>query len=69
MAVVDAPLLGVEQDLLCLGQLLELLLGLRVVLVDVWMQLARAHAEGLLYVALGCVAADAEDLVGVAFHS
>ena len=69
VAVVDGALFVVDQDLLRLGQLLELLLGFRVVVIDVGMELARLQPEGLLDLPLGGIAADAEDLVGVAFHS
>ena len=48
VAVVRRAALGVGQDLVGLGGLLELLLGLRVVVVDVGVQLAGELAEGLL---------------------
>ena len=48
VAVVGGAPLGVGEDLVGLGGLLELLLGLRVVRVDVGVQLAREPAEGLL---------------------
>ena len=48
VAVVRRAALGVGEDLVGLGGLLELLLGLRVVAVDVGVQLARELAEGLL---------------------
>ena len=68
VAVVDLAALGVGEDLVGLGGLLELLLGLRVVRVDVGMQLARELAEGLLDLHLVRVARDAEDLVGISGH-
>ena len=52
VAVVRRAAIGVGQDLVGLGGLLELLLGLRVVAVDVGVQLARELAEGLLDLAL-----------------
>ena len=48
VGVVGAAALGVGEDLVGLGGLLELLLGLGVVAVDVGMQLAGEPAEGLL---------------------
>ena len=66
VAVVDLAALGVGQDLVGLGGLLELLLGLRVVVVDVGVQLAGELAKGLLDLGLVGVPADAEDLVAVA---
>ena len=68
VAVVGRAALGVGEDLVGLGGLLELLLGLGVVGVDVGVQLARELAEGLLDLLLGGVALDAEHLVGVAGH-
>jgi hypothetical protein len=69
VAVVDLAPLRVREDLVRLGQLLELLLGVGVVAVDVGMQLARLRAEGLLDLPLVGVPRDPEDLVGVALHS
>ena len=66
VAVVGRAALGVREDLVGLRGLLELLLGLRVVRVDVGVQLAGEPAEGLLDLGLVGVAADAEDLVGIA---
>ena len=66
VAVVDLAALGVREDLVGLGGLLELVLGLRVVRVDVGVQLARELAERLLDRRLVGVAWDAEDLVGIA---
>jgi len=68
VAVVDLALVGVGKDLVGLGGLLELLLGLRVVVVDVGVQLAGELAERLLDLGLVGVAANAEHLVGVALH-
>ncbi len=65
VAVVGRAALGVAEDLVGLGGLLELLLGPRIVRVDVGVQLARQLAEGLLDLGLVGVAGDAEDLVGV----
>ena len=48
VGVVGAAPLGVGEDLVGLGRLLELLLGLGVVVVDVGVQLAGEPAEGLL---------------------
>ena len=66
VTVIRRALVGVRQDLVGLGGLLELLLGLRIVAVDVRMQLARELAKGLLDLGLVRAAADAEHLVGVA---
>ena len=66
VAVIDLAALGVGQDLVGLGGLLELLLGVGIVVVDVGMQLARELAKGLLDLGLVGVAADAEHLVAVA---
>ena len=68
VGVVDAALLGVGEDLVGLGGLLELLLRLRVVGVDVGVELAGQPAEGLLDLLLGGAALDAEHLVVVAGH-
>ena len=68
VAVVGRAALGVGEDLVGLGRLLELLLGRGVVGVDVRVQLARERAERLLDVLLGGLALDAEHLVGVAGH-
>ncbi len=65
-AVVGRPPLGVGEDLVGLGGLLELLLGLGVLGVDVRVQLARERAEGLLDLRVVGVARDAEHVVGVA---
>ena len=68
VAVIGRAPLGVRQDLVGLGRLLELLLGLRVVRVDVRVQLARELTKGLLDLLLGGVALDSEHLVGIARH-
>jgi hypothetical protein len=68
VAVVDRAPLAVAQHLVGLGDLLELLLGGRIVPVDVGMQLAREAAERLLDLVFGRLAADPEDLVVVARH-
>ena len=65
VAVVGGAAILVAEDLVGLGGLLELLLGVGVVLVDVGVQLAGELAEGLLDLGLVGVAGDAEDLVGV----
>ena len=65
VAVEGRAALGVGEDLVGLGRLLELLLGVGVVAVDVGVQLARQAPEGLLDLGLVGLAADAEDLVGV----
>jgi hypothetical protein len=67
VAVVRRPALGVGEDLVGLGRLLELLLGVGVVLVDVRVQLPGQPAERLLDLLLVGVAGDAEDLVGVSW--
>ena len=68
VGVVGAPLVGVGEHLVGLGGLLELALGLRVVGVDVRVQLAGEPPEGLLDLGLVGAAIDAEDLVVVAGH-
>src|SRR5262249_48020055 len=60
--VVGAAALGVGEHLIGLGRLLELLLGRRVVCVDVRMKLASETAERLLDLAVGCVPLDAQHL-------
>jgi len=69
VAVVGRAAVGVRQDFVGLGCFLELLLGLRIVRVDVGVQLARELAKGLLDLGLAGRAADAEDLVCVALHA
>ena len=66
VAVVGRAALGVRQDLVRLGGLLELLLGVGVVAVDVGVKLASQAPERLLDRRLVGVARDAEDLVVVA---
>ena len=66
--VVGATALGVGENLVRLGRLLELLLRLRVVAVDVRVKLAREPPEGLLDLDVGGAALDAEDLVVVPLH-
>jgi hypothetical protein len=48
VAVIGRTPLGVRQDLVSLGRLLELLLGVRVVRVDVGVKLAGQLTKGLL---------------------
>ena len=67
VAVVGRAALGVGQDLIGLGSLLELLLCGRVVAIDVGVQLAGQAAERLLDVAVAGVARNAKDVVVVAF--
>ena len=64
VAVVARAAVVVGEHLVGLGDLAEALLGVRR-LGDVRMQLPRQPAEGLLDLAIGCVAADAEQLVVV----
>ncbi len=66
VAVVDLAPVGVGEDLVGVGGLLEPFLGIGGVAVDVGVQLAREPAEGALDLALVGVARDPEDLVGVA---
>ena len=68
VAVIDRAPLGVGQDLVGLGRLLELLLGRGVVGVDIGVQFAREHAKSLLDLLLGGIAGDAEHLIGIARH-
>ena len=68
VGVVLLPAIGVRQHLVGLGRLLELGLGVRVVGVDVGVQLARQPPERLLDRRLVGVARDAEHLVVVARH-
>src|SRR5437763_495775 len=67
VAVVGRLALGVGEDLVGLGGLLEVLLG-GLGRVDVGVQLAGELAEGLLDLAVVGVARDAQDLVGIAGH-
>ncbi len=67
VAVIGGPSLRVGEDLIGLRGLLELLLGGRVVRVDIRVQFAGKTAKGLLDVLLGGVAGHAEHLVGVAW--
>jgi hypothetical protein len=69
VAVVGGAPIGVRQDLVRLGGLLELLLRLRVMAVDVRVELAGEAPERPLDLSVLGVAADAEDLIGVAPHS
>jgi hypothetical protein len=66
--VIGAPAVGIGEDLVGLGGLLELLLGFGVVLVDVGVQLAGKAAKRLLDLAVAGAPADAEDLVVVRGH-
>ena len=66
--VIRAAAVGIGQDLVGLRRLFELLLRLRVVLVDVRVQLARQLAKRLLDLALAGAPVHAEDLVVVALH-
>ena len=68
VAIEDLAALSVGQDLVGLGGLLELLLGVRIVPVHVRMKLAGELAKGLLYLGLVGVARDAENLVGIPLH-
>ena len=63
VAVEDRAPVRVGQDLVGLGSLLELLLGFRIVLVHIRVQLARELAEGLLDLCLVHVPGQAEDVV------
>ena len=66
--VVETAPLGVGEDLVGLGRLLEALLGVGVARVDVGMQLTRERPERLLDLGAGGGAVHAEDLVVVARH-
>jgi hypothetical protein len=68
VAVVHGAPLRVGQDLVGLGGLLELLLGLRIVLVHVRVQLASELAEGLLDLLLVGVPGHAKDVVWITLH-
>ena len=68
VAVVGRAALGVREDLVGLGDLLEARLGVGVLRVDVGVQLAGELAEGLLDLGLVGVARDAEQLVRVGRH-
>ena len=65
--IVALALLGVGEDLICLGGLLELLGRVLVALVAVGVVLHREFAIGLLDIVGRCVAGDAKHLVVVAF--
>ena len=64
-AVVVLALLGIRQHVVCLGDLLEALLGLLVALIAVGVVLAGELAVRLLDLLVGGVLADPEDLVVV----
>ena len=66
--VVGPAAVRVGEDLVGLGGLLELLLGLGVVAVDVRVKLARERSERLLQLGVLGGSLDAEHLVGVAGH-
>jgi len=51
--VIGAPALGIGEDLVGLGRLFELLLGLGIVGVDVGVELPGEAAEGLLDLSVG----------------
>jgi len=65
VAVIGRPALGVGEDLVGLGGLLDLLLRVGVVTVDVGVQLARELAEGALDLHVGRLAGDVQELVVV----
>ncbi len=67
VAVIGRASVGVGEDLVGLGGLLEAFLGVGL-LVDVGVQLAGQPAEGLLDLSVVSAAADAEHLVVVAGH-
>ena len=67
-AVIGRPPLAVAEDLVGLGGLLELLLGLWIAAVDVGVQLASEPPERLLDLVLAGVTRNAEHLVVVAGH-
>src|ERR1700741_2125423 len=69
IAVVQRTPIGIGEDLVGLGGLLELLLRVGGVGVDVGVQLARERAKRLLYLLLGGVARESENLVWVARHA
>ena len=64
--IVRLAALGIREDLIGVGGLLELLLGLGIVSVDVGVELPREPAECLLDLAIGGVPLDAQHLVVVA---
>src|SRR5262249_23819011 len=68
VAVIGRAAIGVSHHLVCLSGLLELLLGLRVVAVDVRVQLTGELAERLLDLGVGSVPGQAQDLVVVTRH-
>src|SRR5205823_13077932 len=68
VAVVHRASLGIGQDLVSLGRLLELLLGLRIVFVHVRMKLAREPAERLLDLLLVGVPGHPQDVVRITLH-
>src|SRR5262249_11269718 len=68
VAVERRTPVGVGQDLVGLGRLLELALRIGIVGVDVRMQLAGELSKCLLDLLLGSVARDAEHLVWVTGH-
>ena len=68
VAVIQRTAIGVGEDLVSLGGLLELLLGVGVVRVDVRVQLARQLPECLLDRRVVGAPVDPERLVVVAGH-
>jgi hypothetical protein len=66
VAVVGGAPLGIREDLVGLGRLLELLLRVGIVPVDVGVQLAGEAPEGLLDARVVGAAVDAEHVVGIA---
>ena len=66
--IVGLAPLGVREDLVRLGSLLELLLGLGIVAVHVRVELARELPERLLQLGVLGGTLDTEHLIGVAWH-
>ena len=69
VAVIHRAPLGVGQDLMGLRDVLELLLGLRILAVHVRMELARDAAKGALDLGRLGIAGEPEHVVGVAPHA
>jgi hypothetical protein len=61
--IVDLTLLGVGEDFVCLGDLFELLGGVRVVFVLVWVLFEGGFAVGLLNLVWRCGGGDGEGVV------
>ena len=67
IAVIGRATFGIGEDFVGLGELLELVLGGRIVGVDVRVQLAGELSEGFLDLSLVGFARNAQHVVGIAW--